>query len=133
MGKYLLKFNGRKVGAIGVFGDFKLIVNADNEKEAILKAYDTHEHLTRLTVSPMKEHKDMIDKMQAERKTICEYCGKEKEGLSFMIGASRAPAWVMVEGTGKMSCPDCWADAMAEGRAAINKHIADYNVSIKNV
>jgi len=41
----------------------------------------------------------------------CDYCGKVKEkgdGYDFVIGASLKPDWVMVEGTGKMCCPDCW-------------------------
>ena len=62
-----------------------------------------------------------IDRMQRENKTICEYCGAEKEGLSFFIGASRVPDWVMVEGTGKMACPACWMQARADGQAVIAK------------
>lgn len=54
-------------------------------------------------------------------KTICEFCGKEKEGLSFFIGASDKPDWTMVEGTGKMTCPDCYEKAMAEGQEAIHR------------
>jgi len=69
------------------------------------------------------EHRDMIDKMQKERKTICEYCGAEKEGLSFVIGASKEPNWVMVEGTGKMACPNCWEKGRTEGAMAIDRHI----------
>jgi len=60
-------------------------------------------------------------------KTICEYCGKEKEGLSFVIGASNQPDWCMIEGTGKMTCPDCYEKASNEGREAIDKHIKSYN------
>ena len=56
-------------------------------------------------------------------KTVCEYCGKEKEGLSFCIGASNKPDWTMCEGTGKMTCPDCYDKAMAEGQARIKAHI----------
>jgi len=74
-----------------------------------------------------KQRRDLIDRMQRERKTICEYCGKEKEGLSFVIGACSKPDWVMVEGTGKMACPDCSGKAMAEGAAAIDRHVADFN------
>lgn len=70
------------------------------------------------------KHKAMIDRMSRERKTICEYCGAEKEGLSFIIGATSKPDWVMVQGTGKMACPDCSSKAMAEGDAAIDRHIA---------
>ena len=68
----------------------------------------------------MRKRKDIIDKMQEENKTICEYCGAEKEGLSFFIGASREPDWVMIEGTGKICCPNCHAEATAKGQFVIN-------------
>ena len=61
-------------------------------------------------------------KMQSENVTICDYCGTQKEGLGFFIGASLAPAWTMIEGTGKMSCPDCWERARSEGREAVERH-----------
>lgn len=54
--------------------------------------------------------------------TTCQYCGKTKNGLSFFIGAASHPGWTMVEGTGKITCPDCYAKAMAEGKAAIDNH-----------
>ncbi|KKL54609.1 hypothetical protein LCGC14_2263670 [marine sediment metagenome] len=59
-------------------------------------------------------------------KTICEYCGKTKKGLSFFIGASNKPDWTMVEGTGKMTCPDCYETAMKEGQDRIHKHIESF-------
>jgi len=62
-----------------------------------------------------------IDMMQRDNKTICQYCGKEKAGLSFYIGASKEPAWCMIEGTGKMCCPDCYGEATADGQAAIHR------------
>jgi len=69
----------------------------------------------------MKKKNDLIDRMQRENKTICEYCGAEKQGLSFVIGASIKPDWVMVEGTGKMACPNCHSRATAEGQAVIDR------------
>lgn len=54
-------------------------------------------------------------------KTVCAYCGKEKEGLSFFIGASPEPDWTMVEGTGKITCPDCFEKAVHEGQIIIKK------------
>ena len=54
--------------------------------------------------------------------TKCDYCSKEKAGLGFFIGASKQPDWTMVEGTGKMTCPDCYAKAMAEGKEAVRRH-----------
>ena len=59
--------------------------------------------------------------MQKENKTICAYCGAEKEGLSFVIGATIEPDWCMVEGTGLIACPDCYPKAKAEGQEAVNK------------
>ncbi len=71
--------------------------------------------------------KTIIDRMQRECKTICEYCGKEKAGLSFYIGASSKSDWCMIEGTGKMSCPECYPRAIMEGKEAIDQHIENYN------
>ena len=53
--------------------------------------------------------------------TVCEYCGKTKEGLSFYIGASKEPDWTMIEGTGKITCPECYKKALKEGQEAIHK------------
>lgn len=56
-------------------------------------------------------------------KIKCDYCGKEKKEIGFYIGASLTPDWTMIEGTGKMTCPDCWNTAREDGRKAINKHV----------
>jgi len=63
-------------------------------------------------------------------KTICEYCGKTKEGLSFFIGATNTPDWCMIEGTGKMACPDCYVKASKEGQDRIHQHIKEYNKAV---
>lgn len=63
----------------------------------------------------------IFNKMQTENKTICEYCGEEKQGLSFVIGASKEPEWVLIEGTGKMCCPKCWEKARKEGQEVIKR------------
>lgn len=60
-------------------------------------------------------------------KTVCEYCGKEKDGLFFCIGASKDPDWCMIEGTGKMTCPDCYGLAMKEGQERIERHLHSNN------
>jgi len=57
----------------------------------------------------------------------CEYCGKVKEETIFVIGASSKPDWCMVEGTGKMTCPDCYEKASTEGQERIKKHIEEHN------
>jgi hypothetical protein len=71
------------------------------------------------------KHTDNIDKMAREHKLFCEYCGLVKEEFTFVIGASSKPDWCMVEGTGKMACPTCYPTAMAEGVAAIDRHVKE--------
>jgi len=53
----------------------------------------------------------------------CDYCGKIQEGNpTFVIGASREPDWMMVDGTGKMTCPDCHTIAVQDGQRAVGRH-----------
>ena len=42
---------GRKVGAIGIFYPDSVNVAAETPEEALLKAYETHEHLMMVTVT----------------------------------------------------------------------------------
>ena len=51
-----------------------------------------------------------------EAKQTCAYCGKSNEGQGFWIGASLEAAWTLVEGTGKLTCPDCYEQAVQEGQ-----------------
>jgi len=44
---------GRLSGAQGIFYPDSVIVQAENEKAAHLKAYDTHEHLMFVTVTEL--------------------------------------------------------------------------------
>jgi len=60
-------------------------------------------------------------------KMTCAYCQTEKQEISFCIGASREPDWVMHEGTGKVSCPKCWNIGKKEGHEAVEKYIASFN------
>ena len=46
---------GRRAGAIGIFYPGSVVVKAENEKAAHLKAYDTHDHLLFVTVTEMDE------------------------------------------------------------------------------
>jgi len=46
---------GRLIGAQGIFYPDSVVVQAENEKAAHLKAYDTHEHLMHVTVTEMDE------------------------------------------------------------------------------
>jgi hypothetical protein len=43
--KYVLRFHGRKIGAIGVFSDHEVEVELNSPEEAGLRVYDTHEHI----------------------------------------------------------------------------------------
>lgn len=51
MRNYIIKFIGRKVGAIGVTHACKLEVWAANERHAVLRVYETHEHLSQVSVN----------------------------------------------------------------------------------
>ena len=62
-----------------------------------------------------------INKMQKKNITICEYCGKTKNGIGFFIGASKVPDWCMVEGTGKIACPNCYENAQKEAQDLIRR------------
>ena len=42
---------GRLIGAQGIFYSDSVVVQAENEKAAHLKAYDTHEHLMHVNVT----------------------------------------------------------------------------------
>ena len=46
---------GRRVGAIGIFYPGSVVVQAENERAAHLKAYDTHDHLLFVTVTELDE------------------------------------------------------------------------------
>lgn len=43
--RYRIKFSGRKIGAIGIFYPVALDIEADDPTDALLKAYETHEHI----------------------------------------------------------------------------------------
>jgi hypothetical protein len=47
---YVLTFQGRKKGAIGVMHPVRIEVKADSAEAAALKAYDTHDHVMWLKV-----------------------------------------------------------------------------------
>ena len=60
-------------------------------------------------------------------KLICTYCGQEKKEIIFVIGASREPEWVMNEGTGKISCPNCFEKGRKEGQMRVDAHIKSFS------
>ena len=60
-------------------------------------------------------------------KLTCAYCGKEKNEITFVIGASKTPDWCMIYGTGKMACPECYEKGSKEGQKAVDNHIKQFN------
>ena len=52
MTRYLIEGHMRKNGAIGITYHNVLQVEAESPRQALLKAYETHEHLFRCTVTP---------------------------------------------------------------------------------
>ena len=80
-------------------------------KEIVKKVKAEPEKPVKEVIKEVKEEIAKVkDNPESKNKTICEYCGKEKDGLAFWIGASPKdnPDWTMVEGTGKVACPDCY-------------------------
>lgn len=56
MPKYKVSWKkGRRIGAEGILYPGNLIVYADNELEAHLKAYETHEHLMFVSITELVE------------------------------------------------------------------------------
>ena len=55
MKRYSITFNGRKVGAIGIFYTITAIRVATDKDNAILALYDEYEHITRAKVIKIKE------------------------------------------------------------------------------
>ena len=60
-----------------------------------------------------------------ENGMICAYCGQRKEHAVFFIGAKLDEdiGWTMHEGTGKMSCPNCYPKGKAEAKFVIDKYV----------
>lgn len=50
---YRAEFTGKVKGAIGSPAPFLLLIDAETPEAATLKLYDTHEHLERLTLTPL--------------------------------------------------------------------------------
>lgn len=67
-----------------------------------------------------------------QEKMVCDYCGAVQEKVQFFIGASNVPAWVMNEGTGKVSCPNCFEKGKAEGRLRVQAHVKTINEGVKS-
>jgi len=54
MNKYLVKFKGRKLNAIGKFYNISETIEASNETNLKVKIYDNYEHITNLTIKEIK-------------------------------------------------------------------------------
>jgi hypothetical protein len=52
--KYQIAFKGRQVGALGVLSTYSKIVDGCDVEAAKLKLYDTHEHISIMTISEIK-------------------------------------------------------------------------------
>ena len=70
--------------------------------------------------------RELVKDSKTKDSITCEYCGKTKADGGFFIGASKEPDWTMVEGTGKITCPDCYEKAMREGQARIKAHVNSF-------
>lgn len=46
MKTYEISFKGREVGSIGIMQNYKVLIVAKDEKEAVHKLYGTHEHIS---------------------------------------------------------------------------------------
>lgn len=55
MKKFKLSFRGRQVGAIGIMQGFSVEIEAEDERAAVLKLYDTHEHIMGLRIRVVPE------------------------------------------------------------------------------
>lgn len=51
MNTYDITGSGRRVGAIGIFYKFKLILHANNLEEANEKLYEKYEHISGLNIT----------------------------------------------------------------------------------
>lgn len=50
MRRFYCSFKGRRVGAIGVFGQWHAYAEGKDEQEALLDLYERFEHITGLTM-----------------------------------------------------------------------------------
>ena len=103
------------------------VIDKSNDFDESIALCTIIEHEIEILKNPAGNVPGTVQRMQKESITICHYCGKEKQGLSFCIGASSKKDWCMIYGTGKMACPDCYDKAMAEGDAKVDQYIKEWN------
>jgi len=51
MTTWFIQFKGRELGAICIFSNYAVQVEGETPQEALLKVYDTHDHLSRLRLT----------------------------------------------------------------------------------
>ncbi len=79
MKRYAATFNGRTVGAIGIRYLHHIEVEAEDEKAARLKLYETHEHISDVRITEVMMVSSCCKRgFTAPRgmKPICSNCGK---------------------------------------------------------
>jgi len=81
----------------------------------ISKSHLGNAGLTRKRPRKVKSRSDLLmDRMQREGITICEFCGATKQGLSMVLGYSSKPDWCLVAGQG-VACPECYPVVSVRG------------------
>lgn len=87
MFNYRVSFRGREVGAIGVFSDYSFYIQAASRRKAGNKLYETHEHITRLSMKIQKQAVEVIfsDSMYNYKTTIN---GTPEEAIRYFKGTS---------------------------------------------
>jgi len=68
MKKYNICFKGREVGSIGILYWYDVTVEANSEDEALLKLYDTHEHIAQQTIVKKTEQEERQLESEEESK-----------------------------------------------------------------
>jgi hypothetical protein len=72
--RYAFRFHGRLNGALGVSGIHNVEVEAETEEAARLRLYETHEHVSVLTVKVRSQPRLMVAALYAPYRTLpCEH------------------------------------------------------------
>jgi len=77
MKTYTFKFTGRQIGAIGKFSLFTIQIEAYDENAARVALYDTHEHITGLTVSTPKPKLPTVSELKALFVSLKKHIGDD--------------------------------------------------------
>jgi hypothetical protein len=97
--RYHAIFHGRQVGAIGIFHRCEVVVEGETPEAARLALYQTHEHISGLTLTP-----------QSGVAQICAECDAEAPYEQHAADCKTYAATVNQEGpTDDRPCGDCGA------------------------